>query len=168
MKILNSLIKSKFFLSLILYYNSFNLQNFDWLQRYRCCFASRLWEECDSTVLYMIQRKFQLIRLVIVKVVTPLNLYEIEPGATFIWKDMQIFRNFQPNPSFFSSNSILNKFMIRACYICLSCDCKCSSNMAWTYFRVLFLACDGRRRGDPNESLYRHIKWFNWRLRFHL
>ena len=23
--------------------------------------------------------------------------------------------------------------------------------MACTYFRVLFLACDGRRRGDPNE-----------------
>ena len=24
--------------------------------------------------------------------------------------------------------------------------------MACTYFRVLFLACDGRRRGDPNAS----------------
>ena len=24
--------------------------------------------------------------------------------------------------------------------------------MACTYFRVLFLACDGRRRGDPNEQ----------------
>ena len=100
--LLNSLIKSKFVLSLILYYNSFNLQKFDWLQRYRCCFASRFWEECYSTVFNMIQRKFQRSRMVIVIVVTPLNLYKIEPGATFIWIDMQIFRNFHHNFSFFS------------------------------------------------------------------
>ena len=63
---------------------------------------------------------------------------------------MQIFQMFHPNDSFFSSNPLLNKFMIRACSIFWSCDRKCSSNMACTYFRVLFLACDGRRRGDPN------------------
>ena len=27
--------------------------------------------------------------------------------------------------------------------------------MACTYFRVLFLACDGRRRGDPNGRILR-------------
>ena len=53
---------------------------------------------------------------------------------------LKIFRNVHPNPSFFSSNPLLNKFMIRAC------DRKCSSNMACTYFRVFFLAYDGRRR----------------------
>ena len=33
---------------------------------------------------YMLQRKFQLGRMVIVIVVTPLNLYKTEPGATFV------------------------------------------------------------------------------------
>ena len=45
--------------------------------------------------------------------------------------------------------------------------------MACTYFRVLFLACDGRRRGDPNVqsgdycAIYRvlenHSLDANWR-----
>ena len=100
---------------------------------------------------YMIQRKSQLGRMVIVIVVTPLNLiYKTQPAATFAWVDMQIFRNVHLNPSLFSSNPLLNKFMIRACCICWSRDRKCSSNMACTYLRVLFLACDGKRRGDPN------------------
>ena len=29
--------------------------------------------------------------------------------------------------------------------------------MACIYFRVLFLACDGRRRGDPNEIAIEHM-----------
>ena len=65
---------------------------------------------------------------------------------------MQIFRKFHPNPFFSSWNPLLNKFRIRTWSICWSRDPKCSSNMACTYFRVLFLACDGRRRGDPNED----------------
>ena len=108
---------------------------------------------------YMIQRKFQLGRMVIVIFVTPLNLYNTEPGATFVWTDMQIFPNFNLNPPFFSLNPLLNKFMIRACCICWSRYRTCSSNMVCTYFRVLFLACDGRRRGDPNESKWCKI-WY--------
>ena len=97
----------------------------------------------------VIQRKFQLCRIV----VTPLILYKTEPGETFVWIDMQIFRNFHLNPSFFSSTPLLNK---GACCICWSRDRKCSSNMACTYFRVLFQACDGRRRGDPNN--FEHVR----------
>ena len=26
-------------------------------------------------------------------------------------------------------------------------------HFSYAYFRVLFLACDGRRRGDPNDNL---------------
>ena len=63
---------------------------------------------------------------------------------------MQIFRNFHPYYFFSSSNPLSNKFMVGTCSICWSCDPKCSSNIACTYFRVLFLACDGRRRGDSN------------------
>ena len=116
------------------------------MQRYRCCFASRLWEECYSIQCSIWYRENSSI----VIVVTPLNLYKTEPGLIFVWIDMQIFRNFHLNLSFFSPNPLLNKFMIRTCCICWSHDRKCSSNMACTYFRVLFLACDGRKRGDPN------------------
>ena len=77
---------------------------------------------------------------------------------------MQIFRKFHPNPFFSSSNPLLNKFMIRTWSICWSRDPKYSSNMACTYFRVLFLACDGRRRGDPND-LWRWKLFFPpWKL----
>ena len=93
---------------------------FNWLQRYRCCFASRLWEECDSTVFYMIQRKFQLSRMVIVKVVTPLNLYKIEPGATFIWIDMHIFRNFHHNFSFFTKPPFEQIYHPRLLYLLIT------------------------------------------------
>ena len=120
------------------------------------------WEECFSI------RYRENSSLVGIMVVTPLNLYKTEPGATFVWIDMQIFRNFHPNPSFFSSNSILNKFVIRACCICWSRDRKCYSNMACTYFRVLFLAYDGRRRGESPEKLLlnKHVvlsrNYFPW------
>ena len=40
----------------------------------------------------MVQRKFQLSRMVIVIVVAPLNLYKTEPGATLVWIDMHIFQ----------------------------------------------------------------------------
>ena len=58
---------------------------------------------------------------------SPLNLYKTEPAATFVGIDMQIFRNFHLNTSFYSSTPLLNKFMIRACCIWWSRDCKCSS-----------------------------------------
>ena len=97
---------------------------------------------------YMIQRIFQLGRLVIV---TPINLYYTGPVATFLWIKMQNFRNIYLYPFFSSSNPFLNKFRIRTCSICWSCDPKHNSNLACTYLRVLFLVCSGRRRGDSIE-----------------
>ena len=74
-------------------------------------------------VYYMIQRKFQLGRLVInFMVVTPLNLYYTGPVATFVWINMQNFRNFCLYPFFSSSNPFLNKFRILTCSICWSCN----------------------------------------------
>ena len=35
--------------------------------------------------------------------------------------------------------------------------------MACTYFRVLFLACDGRRRGDPNDGWWLPVVDLAWR-----
>ena len=99
----------------------------------------------------MIQRKFKLDRLMIVIVVTPFHLHYTDQVQRLSKKNMQIFQNFHPNPFFSSSNPLLNKFRICTCSICWSCHPKYSSNMACTYFRVLFLACGGRRQGNPNE-----------------
>ena len=37
-------------------------------------------------------------------------------------------------------------------------------HFSYAYFRVLFLACDGRRRGDPNDSLHWGQAPVDWRL----
>ena len=65
-----------------------------------------------------------------------IHVLKTVPGATFLWIDMHIFRKFHLNPSFFSPNSLLNKFMIRACCIYWSLDRKRSSNIAFTYFEA--------------------------------
>ena len=38
-------------------------------------------------------------------------------------------------------------------------------HFSYAYSRVLFLACDGRRRGDPNDSSHYHVFIrFKWTL----
>ena len=94
---------------------------------------------------YMIQRKFQLDvgRLVIVIIVTALNLYYTGPASTYVCNFSEIYSSIPPFPP------VLNKFRIRNRSICWSRDRNCSSNMVCTYFRVWFLAGEGRRRGVP-------------------
>ena len=94
-----------------------------------CCWTSR-----KSSTYYMIQIKLQVGRLVINRVVTPLNLYYTRPVATFVWINMQSFRNFLPLSLLF-----LLKFRTNAFSICWSRDLKYTSNMVCTYFRVLLV-----------------------------
>ena len=117
------IIKSKFVLSLILYKTASIFKNIDWLQRYHCCCASRVWKDCYS-IRYRENSSLVGYGDCHTCSCNTSNLYKTEPGATFVWLDMQIFQNFHPNPSFFSSNPLLNKSMIRACCICWSRDCK--------------------------------------------
>ena len=98
-------------------------------------------EYVKRVLYYMIQRKFQLDvgRLVIVIIVTALNLYYIGPASTYVCNFSEIYCSIPPFPP------VLNR--IRS--VCWSRHPKCSSNMVCTYFRVLFLKGEGRRRGDP-------------------
>ena len=88
-------------------------------------------------MIIMIQRKFQLRRLVIVLIVTPLkfriNLYYTGPVATSdkTCKICEVFFVSGLYPFFSSSNPFLNRFRIRTCSI-WSQD-KYSSNVACTY-----------------------------------
>ena len=110
------LFKSKFVLSLIYIKQLQSLKAF-YMYVYKDIVVVEPVGYWKSAKYYMIQRKSQLGRLVIVIVVTPLNLYH-GTVATFVWINMQNFRNFLPLYLFSSSN----QFRIRTCSICCSCD----------------------------------------------
>ena len=44
-----------------------------------------------------------------------------------------------------------------SCHTTSNLPPNCSNNFSYAYFRVLFLACDGRRRGDPNGTCITYI-----------
>ena len=129
------LIKSKFVLSLILY-KTVSIFFINWLIARISLLLCQ--QGVGGVLFYRIQRKVKLGRMVIVIVVTPLNLYKTELGATFIWIDLQISEIFTPIPPFFSSNPLLNKFMIRACWTRWSHDRKFSSKRLVLTFESCF------------------------------